>query len=98
MMSEAMANRASLSRSTLYIYNEMIEIAARDGFKEAGGLAYKVVAALAAESGKPLPQTLEKILQVLREELKGFDTPEAKERADRARLDAVKDLLSGQDK
>jgi hypothetical protein len=49
--------------------------------KKAGGLAYKLVAALAAESGKTMPDTAEKMLNFVKAEIKGFDTPEAEERA-----------------
>jgi hypothetical protein len=93
LMTEAMANRASVNRDTLFIYNKMLAVGAEGDAKNAGQLAYKLVAALAAESGMPAPKTPKKILTFVRNELRGFDTPEAKERAEGARLAAIKDLL-----
>lgn len=98
LTTEAMANRVALNRNALYLYNEMLDVGAHGDAGKAGGLTYKVVAALAAESGKAVPNTPQKFVEFLKDELKGFDSPEAKERAEGARLAAIKDLLSGRDK
>ena len=98
MTTDAMANRVAVNRNALYIYNEMLDVGAHGDATKAGGLAYKLVAALATESGRAVPNSPEKFVDFLKDELKGFDTAEAKERAEGARLAAIKDLLSGRDK
>ena len=97
LTTEAMGNRAAVSRGTLHLYNHLMAVGAEGNAKEAGGLAYRLVAALAAESGKAAPETPEKILEFIKNELRGFDTPEAKERAAGARLAAIKDILGSKE-
>jgi hypothetical protein len=102
LTTEAMANRVALNGSALHIYNEMLDVD-RHGDSEkagekAGGFAYKLIATLAAESGKKVPKTPKEIVHFPKLELKGFDTPEATELAAGARLAAIKDLLSGREK
>lgn len=56
-------------------------------------LSYELVAAFAREAGKPAPKTIRQAAQFLKEELKGFDTPEANERRERAVANELLALL-----
>ncbi len=65
----------------------------QEGVRISGRLYYELMAAFAREAGKPAPRTMEEAVQFLKNELKGFDTPEAKERRDQAVLNQTLELL-----
>lgn len=99
--SEALFNRAAIDRETLNIYQRMIAAPSEikdqaEAMRESGRLFAQLVSALARQVGKPTPGTTQATLSFLTEELKGFDTVEARERREQAlRNEFVRILKEG---
>ncbi len=64
-----------------------------EGIEEVVGLSMQLVNMLADEKGVEHPQSLEDAVTFLSNELKGFDSKEAEERREQARLDEILRIL-----
>ena len=87
-----------MNPETLSLYHRMFAAHseatdAAEGMRLFGELSYELVAAFAREAGKPAPDNLKTAAEFLKNELKGFDTPEATERRERATLNELFKLL-----
>jgi hypothetical protein len=98
IVSDALYNRAVMSPETLSIYHRMIaaprEAANRkEGARLCGQLFYELIATFAREAGKAAPDNPKAVVEFVKNELKGFETPEATERRERATLNELFKLL-----
>jgi hypothetical protein len=75
--SDAMQNRAALDPETTRIYSEMVKRGAEGEGYVAGQLIAELIYTLAKQAGKHAPDSLETMLQFLKDELRSFDTPQA---------------------
>jgi hypothetical protein len=101
--SDALFNRAAMNPATLNLYRRMLEAASKtpdkaDGMRLSGQLFHELVNTLAQEAGKPVPKTPQDAVCFLENELKGFDTPAAKERREREVANALLNALGIPDK
>jgi hypothetical protein len=98
--SDAMRNRVALSPETLRLHVRMVAAPFKtsdvtEGYGEAGYLLAELLTLLAAQVGRPAPNTPQSALKFLKGQLRGFDTPEAVERREGAWLEEVARILKG---
>jgi hypothetical protein len=98
--SDAMRNRVALSPETLQLHVRMVAAPFKtsdvvEGAGEAGYLLGELLTRLAEQVGKPAPDTAQGALAFLKDQLRGFNTPEAAERRERAWLGEVARILKG---
>jgi hypothetical protein len=64
-----------------------------EGARLSGQLFYELIATFAHEAGKAAPDNLKAAVEFVKNELRGFETPEATERRERATLNELFKLL-----
>ncbi|GEM_PF-3491435 len=75
------------------VFDETKDKDSPNGARELGWLSAQLVEALARQAGEPTPRILKTNVSFLNEELKGFDTVEARERREQALIETLRDLM-----
>ena len=98
---DALYNLAALDPETLSLYHAMFpeprqtQEAQDEQMRLFGQRSFQLMSALARQSGKPAPDSIEATIVFLKDELRGFDTAEATELRAGLVLNELKRILKG---